>query len=218
MRQKGFNLIELVVAMAIMGILMSVGIPSYRSWIESVRMRSKVESFSEGLKFAKSEAVRLNRTVIFQGTDSLTKECKASAEKMFWVVSLLDVTSNGDNCGAAPVVDPVGNPPTDANNPLILRKSESGAGSITFVRKTRIVDTSNADVATTSAGITFNSLGRVLEAVQGGIWIDFSDSSLGDEQRYLRITLSQSGQVKICDRDLKNTMKKDDPKRCTTST
>lgn len=65
-RDKGFTLIELMIVVAVLGILAALGTPSFRVWIQNAKIRSAAESISSGLQMARSEAVRRNAPVFFQ--------------------------------------------------------------------------------------------------------------------------------------------------------
>jgi type IV fimbrial biogenesis protein FimT len=62
---KGISLIEIVIALAIMGILFAASAPSFSEWIQNSRIRTAAESLQNGLTLAKSEAVHRNTTAQF---------------------------------------------------------------------------------------------------------------------------------------------------------
>jgi len=57
-RQSGFNLTELVIVVAIVAILLSVGVPSYRYITNSYRMTSEVNGLLGDLMYARAEAIK----------------------------------------------------------------------------------------------------------------------------------------------------------------
>jgi type IV fimbrial biogenesis protein FimT len=59
-RADGFTLVELMVAIAIMGALLSVGIPSMTTWVVSNKARAAAEFYAEGLAMARREAITRN--------------------------------------------------------------------------------------------------------------------------------------------------------------
>ena len=66
MRSQGFNLIEIMVVMAIAGIILAVAVPSFQESMTSSRTRAVAESIHSGLTLARSEAIRRNAPMRFQ--------------------------------------------------------------------------------------------------------------------------------------------------------
>ena len=60
---KGFSLVELVVAIAIMGVLLALGLPTINTYTRNIKLRAAAESFLAGVQLARGEAVRLNTGV-----------------------------------------------------------------------------------------------------------------------------------------------------------
>jgi prepilin-type N-terminal cleavage/methylation domain-containing protein len=61
--QKGFTLIELMVAIAILGILVTLAAPSFNAFIDKYRVKRAADTVSAFLINAKSEAVKRNQPV-----------------------------------------------------------------------------------------------------------------------------------------------------------
>ena len=62
---RGFTLLELMVAMVIAVLLLSVGMPYFTTFVRNSEIRSTAESISNGLRAARTEATRLNKPVSF---------------------------------------------------------------------------------------------------------------------------------------------------------
>jgi type IV fimbrial biogenesis protein FimT len=61
-RQRGFNVIEIVVTLVIIALVTTFGLPMYSLWLQNSQLRASAESIMAGLQHARSEAVRLNDT------------------------------------------------------------------------------------------------------------------------------------------------------------
>lgn len=60
-----------MIAIAIFGILIALGVPSYTVWLQNTQIRNAAESMQNGLLLARAEAVRSNIAVSFTlGTGS----------------------------------------------------------------------------------------------------------------------------------------------------
>jgi len=69
---KGFTLIELIVVIAIAGILVAIGVPSFTNLTKDSRIRSEANGLMGALAYARTEAIRRGNTVHFgrrNGTD-----------------------------------------------------------------------------------------------------------------------------------------------------
>jgi type IV fimbrial biogenesis protein FimT len=63
--QRGFNLIELMITIVILGMLLMVGLPAYTDWMQNLKIRSAAESVQNGLQLARSTAIARNTHVNF---------------------------------------------------------------------------------------------------------------------------------------------------------
>lgn len=59
-RPSGFSIIEVMVVVAIVGILIAAAVPSFTVWIQNTQIRTAGESIVNGLQTARNEAVRRN--------------------------------------------------------------------------------------------------------------------------------------------------------------
>ncbi len=62
---RGFTILELMVAMTIAALLLTIGMPSFTTFLRNSEIRSTAESISNGLRAARTEATRLNKPVSF---------------------------------------------------------------------------------------------------------------------------------------------------------
>jgi type IV fimbrial biogenesis protein FimT len=62
---KGFTMIELMIALVIIAIGVTLGMPSYSTWIQNTQIYNAAESAQNGLQKAKAEAVKSNTQVEF---------------------------------------------------------------------------------------------------------------------------------------------------------
>jgi type IV fimbrial biogenesis protein FimT len=69
-RARGFTLIELMASIAILGLLLLLGMPSFITYLRNTEIRSTSESIINGLRTASAEATRRNTRVAFTLTDA----------------------------------------------------------------------------------------------------------------------------------------------------
>jgi len=204
--QAGVSLIELMIGLAILGILIMIGLPSMTVWLNNSQIRTAGETLLAGLTLARVEAVRRNQVVRFQLVTNLTSACTISTAGTNWVVSLDDPTSL---CDAAPGEPALGDPP-----PRIIQNRSGAEG------------TTRAVMNATPAGVVhFNGLGRITSP--GGAAnmtrIDISNpkggacenpDGTGGPMRCLRINISIGGEAKMCDPAVDPVAFPGDPRIC----
>ena len=85
--QKGFTLLELMVTIGVLAILVSMALPSYRSFMERQKIRSAVNEWQSAYYFAQREAMRLKQSVTFCGSADGEK-CASTADDFSegWIV------------------------------------------------------------------------------------------------------------------------------------
>ncbi|HST00547.1 MAG TPA: prepilin-type N-terminal cleavage/methylation domain-containing protein, partial [Usitatibacter sp.] len=66
---RGFTLVEIFIALAIVAMLLMLVAPSMGTWIQNTRLRSAAEALSRGLQTARVEAMKRNAIVAFNLTD-----------------------------------------------------------------------------------------------------------------------------------------------------
>ncbi len=88
-RSRGFTLIELVIAVAISAILLSLGAAGMSGTVRNGRIRTAADALQAGVQTARMEAIKTNSQVCFQADATGG-----------WVVRYNDA---GDDCGGAQV-------------------------------------------------------------------------------------------------------------------
>lgn len=61
--QHGFTLVEMIITMTIVGILLGIGVPSYKYVTTANRMSGEINGLLGDLQFARGEAIREGQTV-----------------------------------------------------------------------------------------------------------------------------------------------------------
>jgi type IV fimbrial biogenesis protein FimT len=64
-KSPGFSLVELMITIVVLGILVSLGMPSFREMLRNAEIRAAAESVTNGLQRARAEAVARNANVQF---------------------------------------------------------------------------------------------------------------------------------------------------------
>lgn len=95
-KQNGFTLIELIITVAIFGIMASIAVPNYSSFIQKSRKSSAYNVLVGTISLARIEAVKRSRVVtLCISTDQ--SSCDVNTETQWdkgWIVF---VDNNGDN-------------------------------------------------------------------------------------------------------------------------
>ncbi len=91
-RQSGFTLVEVMVAILILGILAAIAAPNFQTWLKNSQIRNAAESIANGLQRARAEAVARNTNIAF----SLTGINGVSGNSS-WSVSVVTPASGIDS-------------------------------------------------------------------------------------------------------------------------
>ncbi len=130
---RGFTLIELIVAMAMVGILVAIAVPSFASLVNGNRLTASVNELAAGIQSARMEAIRRNsRVVLCRSDDGST--CNGGAGSWKGWISFVDANSdNAPDGGAGSIlraatipgtveIDP--SPAVSGNNNLIIVRTD----------------------------------------------------------------------------------------------
>lgn len=124
-RAGGFSLIELMVVIAILGILMSTAVPAFSEWIAGQRVRETAADIHTSLMRARSEAISrgLPTSITPVTTSGVTSWANG------WYIANPDGTYNPDPANPTVFIEQHG----PAQNLTI-----SGAGTVTFTSVGRL--------------------------------------------------------------------------------
>lgn len=179
----GFSLVELLIGLAIFGLLMSFAMPAFHLFLANNKVRNAAEALQSGLAIARSEAVRRNRNVEFVMTEDTVDEGSVgtitpAAGGRNWVVRVSNTTGTYE---------------------LIQAKSGAeGSG--------QVEGGSSIIVNGSTPQITFRGLGGT-QGLSSTATFDFSNPQAGacntsgtpGPIRCLRVQVSVAGQVRLCD-------------------
>jgi type IV fimbrial biogenesis protein FimT len=77
-RNSGFTIIELMVALVVLGIVIALGVPSLRDFLVSNRLTGDINSFVGLVNYARSEAITRNQRVIICPKSNTAITCQNS--------------------------------------------------------------------------------------------------------------------------------------------
>lgn len=182
MRQyRGFSLLELIIALAIAGILMALAAPAYIGYVANSRIRTAAQSFNSGLQLARTEAIRRNMNVDFVLIDDTAPS----------------LTSAASNLGRGWLVRT-----TDGVTFIEGKQLNEGGSNQIVVNDSNNDGSANAGAVST---ITFNGMG--MTTLPAGVTFTFTNPSGGvcttatqpASMRCLNVAVARGGQSIICD-------------------
>lgn len=88
MRPRGFSIVELMVAVALMALLLGLAAPSMTTWTRNAQTRAVSDALQNGLRVAQAEALRRHRQVVFFRTavPTCNNAVVASSTGAFWAI------------------------------------------------------------------------------------------------------------------------------------
>jgi type IV fimbrial biogenesis protein FimT len=187
--QYGVSLLELMIAIALGSILLMLGIPSFKSWIQNTQVRTAAESILNGMQVARTEAVRRNTNVRFTLHD-VTGMVTWSVD----CVTVVPMQADGYEC-------PLGIQSRSGNEGSSNARAGISTAALPSPIPASYFNTALAAGAGLPDGVTFNGLGQVVPAIPAGsdiTWISVTNS-LSSTARPMVIVVQTGGQIRMCD-------------------
>jgi type IV fimbrial biogenesis protein FimT len=148
-RLSGFTLVETMIALAVVAILLTIGVPSFRYVTNSNRIAAEINGLLGDMQFARGEAVKEGQPVTVCVSTSGTTCTGGNAWQNGWIV-FSDVNGNA-------VVN-------TAAGDVVLRVQKTFASTDTFVATNAV------------AAVTFNRMGYA-NGIANGTLIKLHDST-----------------------------------------
>jgi len=176
--QRGFNLIEILVTLSVLGILLALGAPSLAEWLQNQQIRAATEAVLNGMQVARGEAIRRNLAVqmVLEPPTSGWTICEATVEPC-------DSTT-----------------PLNANPPLVIQSRSPDEGT----SNANVAPTPAGPP--TAVAVTFSPLGSVVANINGSptlTRVDVINPSAciadGGSMRCLRVVVTGGGSIRMCD-------------------
>ena len=183
-KNTGFTLIELLITLAIVGLLLTIGVPSLKTFMQSNQLIASTNELISAFHVARSEAIKLNtRVSICESSDGATC-AETGSWKNGWIVF---VDGNGANPGD---LSNTGSPCSAPDTDCLLRIHGAISDELLSV-----------DAANVSS-FTFTSRGLPKAAnggAQSGVFSFCSFDSSNNVIDSRAVILSFAGRVRVSD-------------------
>lgn len=99
---RGFTLVELMVTLGIAALLMAIGAPQLRTFLQKQQVKADVDRLASAVRLARSEAMKRSGIVTIcplNNADDATPTCAAAATTKSWANGWMIFLSNGPAAG-----------------------------------------------------------------------------------------------------------------------
>jgi len=97
-KQSGFTLLEMLIAIALLAVLLSFGIPNFRDFVRNARMAAAANDLLADMNFARSEAIKRRVPVTLCKLNADGDDCDDDDDTPFrrWIVFVDDADAADD--------------------------------------------------------------------------------------------------------------------------
>jgi type IV fimbrial biogenesis protein FimT len=190
--QQGMTIVEILITLAIIGMIMALAGPSAGVWIQNLQLRNAADGVVSGLQQAKLEALKRNTLVMFQLTDPASTA---------WNICIYDPLT--DTCKAATASLASRSPSEGSPNARLASEVNPAPDPLTAL----------APGAGIPGTMTFDSFGRQAPTASANFTrVDVRNPTLSTaNERRLVILVNSAGQIRMCDPKL---VKANNPQGC----
>ena len=153
--QGGVTIIELLIGIVVLGVLIGVGVPAFRTWMQNSQIRTAADAVLNGLQLARTEAVRRNKPVEFRlddGTNWTVSQVSPRTQLQKRdgdegsSQAALTVLPGGNLVTFGPVGAPLQTNPADGSAPMTQIDVGTSVAGVSGLRTLRIVISTSGSV------------------------------------------------------------------------
>jgi type IV fimbrial biogenesis protein FimT len=201
-RHRGFTVLELMIGVALLGLLMMLAFPTFTTMMHNARLRAVAESILGGLQGARAEALKRNQTAEFllMANDPDPADYAAFGANTTgpgWAVRMVDT----------------------AGVPIDFVEGRSGLEGSGQSDAAQLYARISAANLPAGSAIRFDSLGRTnVGTVNAAFDVQPADPTTcranGGDKRCLRVVVTPGGRVRMCDPSIDPALNPNDTRIC----
>ncbi|MEE8430495.1 MAG: GspH/FimT family pseudopilin [Candidatus Desulfatibia sp.] len=167
-KQDGFTIVELIIVIAVMGIMAAIAVPNFMSYLPDARLKSAARDLYSNLRRAKIGAIKSNKkwAIVFNADAGTYEVCSGKGPDNSWRGTDNDVVKkvilsdygSGVTFGRGSATDPIGG--TFGNDFItyssprnVVVMNSRGTGNSGYVYLTNASNISSYGVGTRSSGV-----------------------------------------------------------------